>query len=128
MGHTVITPATRPTGAVVIVDPRGNAVKLVALTFATGLAMAGAAQAEDPQALLRKYDCTICHANDEAKTGPAFVDTAAKYRGNPQAAATLAAVVRKGAHGGGPWPMPPSPQVPAADARKIARYILALRK
>jgi cytochrome c len=103
-------------------------VKLVTLTFATGLAVAGAAQAEDPQALLQKYNCTICHANDEAKAGPALVDVAAAYRGKPQAVSTIAAIVRKGVHGSGPWPMPPSPQVPAADARKIAQYILALRK
>jgi len=128
MAHTVITRATRRACAVACVDPRGTAVKLVALTFATGLAVAGAAQAEDPQALLHKYNCTICHANDEAKAGPALVDVAAAYRGRPQAVSTIAAIVRKGAHGGGPWPMPPSPQVSTADARKIAQYILALRK
>jgi cytochrome c len=103
-------------------------VKIVALTFVTGLAVAGAAAAEDPQALLQKFDCTVCHATDEAKTGPAFVDIAEHYRDDPQAVATLAAVIRKGVHGGGPWPMPPSPQVPAAEAKEIARYILTLRK
>lgn len=103
-------------------------MRLVALTFAAAWAVAGAAQADEPQALLQKYDCTLCHAKDEAKTGPAFVEVAARYRGDSKAVAKLAAVVRKGAHGGGPWPMPPSPQVPPADARAMARYILALRE
>ena len=126
--HTVITSAPRRTGAGALVAPRGNTVNLVTLTFATGVALAGVARAEDPQALLRKYDCTLCHAIDEAKTGPAFVEVAAKYRGDPKAVATLADVIRKGTHGSGPWPMPPSPQASAADARTIARYILALPK
>jgi cytochrome c len=128
MAHTVLARATRSTSAVAFVDPSGIVVKFVALTFATGLVVAGAAQAEDSQALLQKYNCTICHANDEAKTGPAFVDVADKYRQSPRAASTIAAVVRKGVHGSGPWPMPPSPQVPPADARAMARYILALRE
>jgi cytochrome c len=103
-------------------------VRLVALTLATALSVATAAEAEDPRALLQKYDCYICHADDAAKTGPAFVDVGAKYRGEPNAVPILTAVVRKGAHGDGLWPMPPSPQVPATDARQIVQYILALRK
>ena len=128
MAHTVDDRATRRAGAVAPVDPGGTVVKLAALILAAGCAAAGAAQAEDAQALLQKYDCMLCHANDEAKTGPAFIDVADAYRGKPQAAATIAAIVRKGAHGSSPWPMPPSPQVSAADARTIAKYILALRK
>jgi cytochrome c551/c552 len=115
-------------GAVVSIDPHGIVVKLLVLTFAAGLSAAGAAQAEDPQALLQRHDCTLCHADDEAKTGPAFVDVAAKYHGKANAVSTLTAVVRNGSHGGGPWPMPPSPQVSAADARTMVQYILALRK
>ena len=48
-------------------------------------------------------------------------------KGNPKARAIIKTVVRKGVHGSGPWPMPPSPQVTAADADAIARYILALK-
>jgi cytochrome c len=103
-------------------------VKLLTLTFAAALAAAGAAHADDPQALLRKYNCTVCHAADEEKTGPAFVDVADRFRDDPHAAAKISASIRKGVHGGGPWPMPPNPQVSAADASTIAQYILALRK
>jgi len=103
-------------------------MRLAMLAFA-GLAIAaGAGHAQDAQVLLQKYDCTLCHASDETKTGPAFVDVAAKYRGNPNGATILAAVVRKGVHGSGPWPMPPLPQVPPDDAKRMVDYILALGK
>jgi len=46
-------------------------------------------QSQAPQELLRQYKCYICHADDETKTGPAYVDVAARYRGNPQAVASL---------------------------------------
>jgi cytochrome c len=104
-------------------------VKLSRLILVTGLLAAAVAHAQstDVPALLEKYGCSSCHAKDEAITGPAYVDVAAKYRGDPHASAILVALVRKGAHGDGPWPMPPSPQVPAAVAREMVAYILALK-
>lgn len=89
---------------------------------------AASARAQDAPALMKRYDCYICHADDQTKTGPAFTDVAAKYRGDSKAAAKLTAVVRKGRHGSGPWPMPPLPQVPNADAAKMVDYILSLGK
>jgi cytochrome c551/c552 len=64
----------------------------------------GAVHAEDAPALLQKYKCYICHADNEAKAGPAYVDVAAVYRGNPKAPAILVALIKKGAHGAGDWP------------------------
>ena len=83
-------------------------------------------QAKTPQALLHEYKCYICHADTEAKAGPAYVDVAASYRGKRDAVATIAAIVRNGRRGGGPWHMPPHPEVSDADARAMARYILSL--
>jgi cytochrome c len=105
-------------------------MQIARLIFATAMIVAGGADAQSPDvpSLFEKYGCSSCHANDEAITGPAFVEIADKYRGNPKGKAILVAEVRKGAHGGGPWPMPPSPQVPAADAEKMVQYILALKK
>jgi cytochrome c len=128
MEHTVNDPSLRRECGGILVDPGGNAVRLSALTFAALWAMACTAHAEDPQALLQKYNCTICHAADEAKTGPAFADVAESYRDDPHAVSKIAGMIRKGVHGGGPWPMPPSPQVSAAEATAIAQYIVALRK
>jgi len=99
----------------------------VALILAAAAFTAGAAHAEEGKVLLQRYDCYICHADNETKTGPAFVDVAARSRSDPKAVATLSAMVKKGAHGGGPWPMPPMPQVSDADARTIVDYILTLK-
>jgi cytochrome c len=63
----------------------------------------GVAQAQAPQVLLQQYKCYSCHADDEAKTGPAYVDVADKYRGNPHAGAIVAAVIRKGGLLGFKW-------------------------
>jgi cytochrome c551/c552 len=79
----------------------------------------------DPEVLLQQYRCTICHARAETLAGPSWVEVAGRYRGNPRAVAILAAVVKKGEHGDALWPMPPLPQVPDADARRMIAHILA---
>jgi cytochrome c551/c552 len=89
--------------------------------------MACAAGADDAPALLHKHACDACHSNADVGTGPSWADIAAKYRGNPRAAAIVTGVIRKGRHGGGPWPMPPLPQVPDTDAKVIADYVLSVR-
>jgi cytochrome c len=99
----------------------------VVLILAAAAFAAGAAHAQEGKALLQRYDCYTCHADNETKTGPAFVAVAARFSRDPKAVTTLSAVVRKGAHGSGLWPMPPMPQVPDADARKIVDYILTLK-
>ena len=95
-------------------------MKFTALALTAGLLACAVAQAAGVQSLLQTYNCAICHADRDTKTGPAFVDVADKYRGNPQAVSILVAVVRKGVHGEGPWPMPPLPEVPPADAKRIS--------
>jgi len=88
---------------------------------------AGFARAETAQVLLERYKCNYCHSAAEAGTGPSFAEIAAKYRGNANAVGLLTAEVRKGAHGGGPWHMPPHPEISAADARTMIRYILSVK-
>ena len=100
----------------------------VCLALFTLMSAVGVARAQAPQVLLQQYKCYLCHADDETTTGPAFVDVAAQYRGNPQAVAMLAAAVRKGAHGGGPWHMPPHPEISDPDTEKMVQYILSLKK
>jgi len=92
------------------------------------MAIPGWTRAQSPQALLHEYKCYICHADKETKTGPAYVDVAAKYRGNRKAVAAVAAVVKKGANHGGPWHMPPHPEVSDAEAERMAHYILSLKR
>lgn len=85
------------------------------------------ARSDDVPRLLEIYKCTLCHAENAAKAGPAFVDVARHYRGKPGALQHVAAVIRAGQHGGGPWHMPPHPEVSREEATEIARYILSLR-
>ena len=80
-----------------------------------------------PQDLLEKYRCTTCHAEREASAGPAWVDIATHYRGDRQASKRVADKILLGAHGGGPWHMPPHPEVSKAEASTMARYILAMK-
>lgn len=82
--------------------------------------------------LITKSDCLGCHAmakGEAKKMGPNYADVAAKYAGKKGAADMLAGIIRKG--GSGHWgsmPMPPHPQMSAADAKAIANYILAMNK
>jgi cytochrome c len=94
----------------------------------SAMSFAAIADAQDAQILLQKYKCYICHADAESRTGPAYADVAAMYRGKPKALASLAAAIRRGVRGGGPWHMPPHPEISDDDARKMARYILSLKK
>jgi len=96
------------------------------LAVLASLAAGGLAAATPAPQLMEQNRCYVCHADADAKAGPAFVDIAAAYRGNPKAAATVSALVRRGQHGGGPWNMPPHPEISAADADTITRYILGL--
>jgi cytochrome c len=81
----------------------------------------------DPRALLTHYKCYICHADRETKAGPAYVDVAAQYRKTPDAVSVIALEIRRGLRHGGPWHMPPHPEVSVAEARAMARYIVSLR-
>ncbi|MEJ8855547.1 c-type cytochrome [Variovorax robiniae] len=77
------------------------------------------------QALATKYSCLACHAVATKLVGPAYKDVAAKYKDDKDAVATLVKSIRNG--GSGRWgdlAMPPQPQVPEADAKKLAEWIL----
>lgn len=101
-------------------------MKLIVTAAALALAFtAGTATAS--QALAQKYACLSCHQVDKKVVGPAFGDVSKKYKGNAKAEATIEGVIKNGSKGAwGPVPMPPAPQVPAADAAAIAKWILSL--
>lgn len=105
-------------------------MKLAAsMVAAAGLLGMGFAQADAGEDLLKKFGCTACHAIDKKLVGPAYVEVAAKYKGDAGAPAKLMEKVRKG--GSGVWgqvPMPPNPQVSDADLKTMVTYILALKK
>jgi cytochrome c551/c552 len=97
-----------------------------ALAVATHVA-AAPVDAPTARALLERNKCYLCHADNEPKTGPAYVDVATRYRGDPRAASMLIATVKRGAHGAGPWHMPPHPELSDADTKLMVRYILSLK-
>ncbi len=69
-----------------------------------------------------------CHAVDRRMVGPSFRDIAQRYAGNARAPELLAGKIIRGGSGvWGPIPMPPSPQVNEAEARRLAVWILATR-
>ena len=85
---------------------------------------AGAAEA--PKSLTL-YRCYTCHSDREAGAGPAFADVAAAYRGKRNATVVIASEIRAGIVGGGPWHMPPHPEVSPAEAKTMAQYIMSLQ-
>lgn len=100
-------------------------ILFVTLLVTAGIGAMPAAQASET--LLKKYNCTACHAMDKKLVGPAYKDVAKKYKGQKDAAAMLAQKVKKGGKGTwGPVPMPPNPAVPDADVKKMLSFILAL--
>ena len=95
------------------------------LVVAAGMVSVPAAQANET--LLKKYNCTACHAVDKKLVGPAYKEVAKKYKGDKGAAAKLVQKVKKGGSGvWGPIPMPPNPAVSDADLKKMVDYILKL--
>lgn len=90
---------------------------------AAGVLAAPGARADE--ALLKKYNCYACHQTDKKVIGPSYKDVAKKYKGQKDAAATLAAKVKKGGQGvWGAIPMPPNAQVSDADIKKMVEFIL----
>jgi cytochrome c551/c552 len=80
----------------------------------------------DVKPLLLKNTCTACHNPDKRQVGPAFKDVAKRKYSVEKIVQLI--------HNPKPqnWPdyatpMPPMPQVPAAEARKIAQWINTLK-
>jgi len=102
----------------------------IALAVAVLLAAGNASAALDTaaaEAMMKKDGCAACHAVDKKLVGPAYVEVAAKYKGDKDAATKLAAKVKAGGQGvWGPVPMPPNAQVSDADIKTLVAWILTL--
>ncbi len=76
--------------------------------------------------LAQRKNCLSCHTLDQKLVGPAYRDVAARYAGQDDALARLAAKVQAG--GSGVWGtavMPPNPVTPE-EARELVTWILSL--
>ncbi len=107
-------------------------MKIAILLAASLLAVGNAHAALDnasAEAMMKKDGCAACHSVDKKVIGPAYVEVAAKYKGDKDALAKLSEKVKKG--GVGVWgqiPMPPNVQVPDADIKELVTWILSLKK
>ena len=90
-----------------------------------GVSSAAGAAPADATPLLTKYNCQACHTLDKKLVGPSWKEIAAKYAGDAGAPAKLQLKIKSG--GSGVWgqiPMPPN-NVPDADLKTLATWILA---
>jgi cytochrome c len=95
---------------------------MVLVMLASAVSSSAFAQAD----LAKSKNCMACHAVGSKLVGPAFKDVAAKYAGQKDAEAKLAAKVIKGGAGAwGPVPMPANPQVSDAEAHALVKWVLA---
>ena len=109
-------------------------MKLALLSFAgAALLAAGTAHAAldntAAEAMMKKDGCAACHAIDKKLVGPAYVEVAAKYKGDKDAVAKLTKKVKEG--GSGVWgqiPMPPNVAIPTTDITDLVTWILTLKK
>ena len=81
------------------------------------------------EAMMKKDGCAACHAVDKKIVGPAYVEVAAKYKGDKDAVAKLTKKVKDGSTGvWGQIPMPPNAAVPPADIKELVTWIMTLKK
>ena len=93
--------------------------------IAIGTAFAGQVAADE--ALAKAKNCLTCHAADKKIVGPSYKDVAAKYKGQGDAVAKLAAKIKSGGKGNwGEVPMPPN-AVSDDEAKKLAAWVLAAK-
>lgn len=98
--------------------------RFLLVLFAVGGLVSNAAMANAE--LAKAKNCMACHAVANKLVGPAFKDIAAKYAGQKDAEAKLAAKVIKG--GSGVWgaiPMPANTQVSEAEANTLVKWVLS---
>jgi cytochrome c len=100
--------------------------RILVAVIAFGAMFSNAAFASEQ--LAKEKNCLACHAIDSKLVGPAYKEVAAKYKGDKSAEDKLAAKVMKG--GSGVWgqiPMPANPQVSAAEAKTLVKWVLSLK-
>lgn len=99
------------------------------ITLAVAIALTSvAAPTLANEALAKAKNCMACHTVATKLVGPAYKDVAKKYAADKGAADALAKKIRDG--GSGVWgqiPMPANPQVNAAEAATLAKWVLSLK-
>lgn len=91
----------------------------LATSLAIGLAVGGAAHAEDAAALAKSAGCMKCHDVAKKKMGPSFKSIAEKYKGNKDAEKAVVAKI-KGGDGHA------KAEASDADVEKLAKWVLSM--
>ena len=91
-----------------------------AAVMALVVSLPGAPQTETAQKLIQASDCSSCHALDHEVVGPAYIDVAQRYAGQPNALEKLSAKIRDGGSG-----MTSHPDLSDAQRREIVQWILS---
>ena len=104
---------------------KANAKAKNALQLGQAVSMAKAPTYEEVRGILAKNTCLACHNADKRQVGPAYKDVAKRGYTNDQLVELIYNPKPTN------WPdyateMPPMPQVPKADALKIAAWINSL--
>jgi len=93
-----------------------------------GMSLPASATEAAGDALAQSSGCMSCHAKADKIVGPAFLSVADKYRGDKDAAATLAQSIQNGSRGKwGRVPMPPHASLSQADLKVLAQWVLATK-
>ena len=96
------------------------------MILAASLAAAAIPSAHASADLAKAKACMACHTVASKLVGPSYKDVAAKYAKDAGAEERLALKIQKGSSGTwGPIPMPANPQVSDAEAKTLAKWILA---
>lgn len=123
---TVMTMVTVTMGTITTVAVTTGAI-LAVLSVALA-PQAGGASVPPGEQLFKTNNCVTCHAIDHKVVGPAFLDVAKKYSGQPDAVPTLVDAIKKGHVGTwGMVPMPPHPNLSDSDIKTIVNWILSLK-
>lgn len=116
------------------VCPRGAVASRVGLMrwILPGMLMfltcAAAAQEPPGEQIARQSDCFSCHEISAPVVGPAFTTIAQRYHDTPAMVQMLAHKIIRGSTGEwGNEPMPPHPDVSAADAQAMVGWLLTLK-
>jgi cytochrome c len=102
---------------------------IVSMVTAASFVFAGSALAADMPAA-GKAKCGACHALDKKGMGPSYMDIAAKYKGDKDAASKIAESINKGgAFGWKIGKMPPKGMgASEAEVKAMTEYIVGLAK
>jgi cytochrome c len=78
--------------------------------------------------LVAKSDCLTCHKVNEASTGPAYKDVAARYANAADTTIDRIAnhIIKGGSGQWGAIPMTPHPALSVDDAKAMIKYVLLL--